>query len=643
MNCIQKYVLTFAIASCALIVSQSTADATNLKFGRIISPVKRVMLFQEGMSVPISLMLRNDSTFDAEAVYLYLYISFGGNPFLRDTAMVSFLPTRDSVEVTFGKTLMPSTIGSYDVSVSIDYAFDVMPEDNMTSFPLRFDEGPEGTFTFGQYDMYRPWDVMNSTKGVVTYDPGMGFDDVRIINIYGYPAGTDDSVWLVKNWPILPFPTNDPTSIKIDWSKLGYTEGQNIDSVDLGITVEDTLTTYPLGYQLTLKYPVIGLGYDLGGVDYPLDPQVNDTTKDGSSIPPEIALTNPLVVQDSVIRGCNVPNLDLDSTSNNPGTKPGYAGDKNACVPTATANSMQWLESQHPEIRSNLSHREKLEELSELMGRGDERGVIDEKFVKGKLAYIDKYKLPIRVKFQSELIKQDSTKLHSPDPRYGHSADNQSIDLPGEAASGPTVSRDFLLKEMKDSEDLEMNIFWYNNDGRISGGHCVVVTGVYTLNGVVTKYVVKHDEDQRRRGGLIQETITFDTSETVTCRAPEWDYNHPTEGLLKAYLTTIVSESYDPSVTFPSGRVGENLRSVDLRILGNPTDRWIEFELAVADQVEVSVIDLLGTTVTALPAQYRDPGNQRISIGSVLAELPSGTYFVRVNGEAVRGTIKLQK
>lgn len=640
MTTIQRYALAF-LTSIIFLGFTGSADATNLKFGRVISPKFPTMRYTPGMTVPISIALRNDSTFDAEGVLLYLAIRFQSGIFMRDTASVPFLKTRDSTVVTFEKQFAPLSAGVYEFDISIDYPFDVIPEDNKFSSALRLDEAPKGSFTFSQYDMYRPTFQMNSTRGLVTYDPGAAVDRLRLINIYGYPAGTTDSVWLIQNWPIMPFPTNDPMSIQVDWSKLGFAIGEDIDSVDLSITIEDTFTVHPLPYMLKDPYKVFNLNYDLGGVQLVIDDD-DDSLKSGFRFRPPLTYSNPPVVTDSVVRGCNVPNLDLDSTTNNPGTKPGYTGDKNACVPTATANSMEWLESQHPEIRSGLTHREKLEEICKAMKRERETGVDDENFIKGKLAYIDKYKLPIRVKFQSEYIKQDSLQLSSPDPRYGHTAKNNSVDLPGDAASGPTVSSDYLIQEMKDSEDVEMNIGWFDSTGHWRYGHSAVVTGVYKINGQ-TKFVVKHDQDQMHAGGLIQETITFDTSEVVTTRTPEWDYFDPRYGPMKGYLTTIVSESYDPTVTFPSGGVRAERSPVKLRLVRNGSESLVAFELEVADRVEISLTDIGGRFLGHMAGRYLMSGPQRVDITPLIKSQPAGTYFLRVEGETVRGTLKVQR
>jgi hypothetical protein len=139
-----------------------------------------------------------------------------------------------------------------------------------------------------------------------------------------------------------------------------------------------------------------------------------------------------------------MPNIDLDSGAHNPTNTPGYAGDWNACCPAACANSMQWLEERYPDkIASGLTLRQKLEELSKQMKRRNQAGVYTDTMLRGKLAYIDKYKLPIRVKFQSVTYKDSC--YQSFDPAYGHCARNQSNNLPADSFH---LNYDWLYNEM---------------------------------------------------------------------------------------------------------------------------------------------------------------------------------------------------
>ncbi|MEK7255502.1 MAG: hypothetical protein AAB316_12200, partial [Bacteroidota bacterium] len=254
--------------------------------------------------------------------------------------------------------------------------------------------------------------------------------------------------------------------------------------------------------------------------------------------------TPPAIVFDSLIpttfvyRGCEVPNIDLDSTANNPVTCPGYAGDKNACGPAAAANSLQWLEVNDPNIpAAGGTHRDKLKELSGMMDRADNSGVLRTDFIEAKLEFIDKYKLPIKVKFQGWYF--GTADIASPDTLYGHSADNQN------AMANADPTWDWLVQEMEDDEDVEVEIGYYDENGVRQGGHWVTATGVTEVGGVKTLYF-KDDTRQTSSGGMRHECTRW-----VTDGATGISYFPDLSG--SEYIVvveSVVSESYDPTVEF---------------------------------------------------------------------------------------------
>src|SRR5205823_5473087 len=95
-------------------------------------------------------------------------------------------------------------------------------------------------------------------------------------------------------------------------------------------------------------------------------------------------------------------------------------GDYNACAPAAVANGMKWLSDKHPEARVNQSERERLNEISGLMGRWYLAPTPIAGMIQGKLRYILRHKLKVVVKFQSRLykngkkiwVKDDADQLH---------------------------------------------------------------------------------------------------------------------------------------------------------------------------------------------------------------------------------------
>jgi hypothetical protein len=353
-------------------------------------------------------------------------------------------------------------------------------------------------------------------------------------------------------------------------------------------------------------------------------------------VQPAPRATSPVVLTDTIYRN-NMPNVDLDSATYNPRTVPGYAGDKNACGPAAAANSMHWLEREHAEIHTDSTLGQKLIELSALMQRATEQGVTTEQLVRGKLAFIDKHKLPIHVKFQSFYVKADSAKLSSPDPRYNHSATNQS-DL---SHAFPRTTYRQLYNEMKNGEDVELMGGWYDATGKRKGGHWFAVNAIGLVTGT-PHILISHDRDQTKAGGLYnREEMTLDTSsDPGGAIVREWcDSAKKTMFIIES----IVSESYDPTVQFPTGGVGEtdpSCFSVRLaRAEVSPGEAPIVFvTLGEASALSIAVHDPLGKTHWETE-MLAGAGTQQVSLEA--AHLIPGVYFVTAVSREVSRTVKL--
>ncbi|HMQ05706.1 MAG TPA: hypothetical protein PKC30_00325 [Saprospiraceae bacterium] len=263
---------------------------------------------------------------------------------------------------------------------------------------------------------------------------------------------------------------------------------------------------------------------------------------------PSPPLIPPITVMGKT-RGCEVPNVDLDSLAHpDPVT-----GDLNSCAPAAAANSLKWLMQVHPEIEDVDSLRGILDTLKMMMKK-DSSGPnswID--VVRGKLAFIDRHQLPIHVKYQTHTPYPSFTPtIPSFDTTYGHFARNET---------GPTGIPDFdwICSELDKGEDLEMIItYWCDSLGMTTDGrdttflvqstsHSIVLTGYFKIGD--HRYLVwKHDIDQSGPGGTIEE---FGTWCVDSVGYPYLKELSETPGCI-AYLGAVISESYDPDVTFES-------------------------------------------------------------------------------------------
>lgn len=225
----------------------------------------------------------------------------------------------------------------------------------------------------------------------------------------------------------------------------------------------------------------------------------------------------------------DIPNLDLDNSTH--GISATYAGDENACVPTATANSMKWLDSQYNDIElpADLTHRKTLEELSKMMKRKDGEGTYDTGMIEGKLDFVEKYKLPIEVKYQS-------TDISNPIGLSSTSGKStaRSFNKKNNAGNLQPPTWDFLMEQMKNGEDVEINYTWKNaTDGKWYA-HSVCVTGITEWQNGHKEISFKHDGRQEAAGG------TREDIPVVTVDADGWIRFGPGN---KNFVKTIVAES----------------------------------------------------------------------------------------------------
>lgn len=380
--------------------------------------------------------------------------------------------------------------------------------------------------------------------------PDFRFLNARIRN----PAnGMED--WIIKNVPLPPATFLRPQHYRM-----------NLQSIS-GATLPSTIEMYfQVGdFYLDNTFTAQGLSILTGS---PLEHYIPS----GSFLTfhPLIPVIPPLILPPippifpfpSEYRGCEVPNIDLDTMAH-PGDPmiPG-SSDWNACGPAAAANSLQWLDDQHPEIDIPIELRGILDSLKQMMKKQDADGVAWDTMVMAKLEFIDKYKLPIHVKYQTHRPRpQDQPVIPSPDPTYGHSAENET----DPATSIPDF--EWLMQEMEAGEDVEVFYGYYCDTTIIipatdttpempmtkrnrKYGHVINVTG-YLQAGSLEGIAFKHDTDQRGpddpddNAGTIEEYAQWclDSLNYPFLKELGNDSCH-------AYVENIISESYDPSVIF---------------------------------------------------------------------------------------------
>ena len=247
----------------------------------------------------------------------------------------------------------------------------------------------------------------------------------------------------------------------------------------------------------------------------------------------------------------NMPNIDLDNA-----THPGqdgdgkYAGDKNACAPASCANSMQWLESQHEQLQSNLTLREKLEKLSGMMNRAKEAPTAMPNTVGGKLHYVHDLDQQVHVKFQS-IYHANGKDIKSPVETDLNIARNKNDDPNG------WPSWDFLVQEIKKGEDVELGYDIFDAGGRRTGGHIVMVGGVSEVGGIKRFNIVDDRDQNRENANKLRNNVSYEWKEfngvpfMMIPGSTKW-----------RRIKYILSESYDRNVV-------HNMKDLTMKLFEN--------------------------------------------------------------------------
>jgi hypothetical protein len=416
----------------------------------------------------------------------------------------------------------PLTSGMYTITTSISFGEDIDPSNNtITQDAFVYPPALLAALYWNAY--VRPF--VNRDRSDATFQYRYGPSNVyRYLNVRAWTlAGI--AYWLLRNQAVPP--SQDSVTMQQNVDLHTVLTPSTTDSLKFSYDLTDTT----LSTDTTLKaYQWLHLDstrIDQGGV--------RDTTRTSVRLSP-ITVPNGSVVTDGLVWGCRVPNLDLDSANHPYNEAADFAGDINACGPTSAANSMEWLEQEFPMKKTGLTHRQKLEELGRMMRREKEEGVWSEDFIRGKLEFINKYDLPIKVKFQI----RGSTSDAESDDDYIKTAKNEG--------DGGYPKWEWLKKEVKDSEDVEMFVEFHEDSGSgstVTGRHAVVITGA-SQSATSKDLWYKDDGTQERAGGTRERKSSWDT---LTGGVPYFNGRIGVDG--KSRVTVpffLCSESYDSTV-----------------------------------------------------------------------------------------------
>ena len=182
--------------------------------------------------------------------------------------------------------------------------------------------------------------------------------------------------------------------------------------------------------------------------------------------------------------------------------------------------------------------------------------------------------MPIHVKYQS-FFNRDSS-YASPNPKYGHVAENQSDSI------GKPPTFDWIRSEMEKGEDVEVMFGWYDKSGNRHGGHWVVLTGVSDV-GTAKGLYFKDDAEQEGEGGTRQTYVNWVEGDNG------WSRLAGLQGVNNyCWVESAISESYDSTITFGI----ENPEVKQVKVEEGPT-LWdnlkglFEFTFTPSDEVRV--------------------------------------------------------
>ena len=506
-----------------LLVCATPSRATDLSVTQLVAPNPTAVV---GVATRIKFIVANQNVQVANTYTIAVLVStISGTPlFAEQVTGIPITPFSTLVHSTVAAWTPPST-GSYTIRLTIAFADDINPSNNVSIYTITAVQPQWQLLAFDE--VHDPWDTLRPQDCRIVFTP-LSSDVWRYLNL-GYPIGSDVQ-WVLQNMPIPPKDEEYTYQTLISLPIVG--------PPPLKISVIPYLTTEPL---VSMPLDVTGLiQLDYARIHLNIgDVGMQDTTKmtviDG---PPLVTVPTAESVTDPDIRSCDVPNIDLDSTTFNPSTVPGYAGDMNACASAAAANSMQWLEK-HFRINTGLSHRDKLVELSKLMGRANETGVWSEDFIRAKLAYINKYNLPIKVKFQVRGLTKDIES--APEDDFENRASNQ--------IEGAYPKWEWVKKEMHDSEDVEMFLEYHDRSGDtsvVSGRHVITATGVAESAGQ-RRFWYKDDGDQAKAGGTGEIANEWRLRGGTIPIIDHVDYSATQSRTTVVYGA--ISESYDSTLT----------------------------------------------------------------------------------------------
>lgn len=484
-----------------------------------------------------------------------------------------------------------------------------------------------------QFDNILASSDSSGTMGMIQWSPdqqwtgGFGF-----LNILARRTDSSPPYWILRNLRCTPSNNwyGDRIGMFIDFRRMGVKPGELVPYLQVWQSFTDTPLTIPPIQILSCLYDQVEHENFAVAPNNAEDPAArHPAPMFVDSMPMFSSL---YTITDTVHRDTLVPNNDLDSAQHYQ-VPAGFAGDWNADGSATIANGMEWLEGAHPKtIRTGLSRRDELWDISAISERASNGPLSFREFLNARLAFIDSFKIPVRVKFQS--VWNEAQDILSPNPKYNHAA--QYAGGPGaQLAATRTPQWDWVVQALRDSEDVAMYIGWWDSTGVRRGGHYVNVTETVAFSGTRQIRFID-DSRQDTSGGTEAPSAYWSVSREGYPRL--LDMSWPNR---MCFVEAVVASSLDTSVKFNATGVAEKLTAdgFSLTIYHNPTrvDESVTADLfiATAGRYRISIFDITGREVALLGDGDIPFGASHCVWNGVTAgggRAPGGVYIMSVVG-----------
>lgn len=378
-----------------------------------------------------------------------------------------------------------------------------------------------------------------SATGRCLVEYGKDLDD-GFLNVVAEIPGLGVRAWAVRNLPLMDEtmgPPMETVGCRFPLGELGVESGMPVETILYAFVV----TSVPMSDEEGFLFADTTIPDQAAPVEQVIYEHKNGVPgapveqKQGEMYASErVPFTGSTNHEVTAWMGCNMPNVPLDSGSD--------PMDDSACAPASCANSMAWLDQQHPEIDVPDDQRALLKQLSNLMNRERGKGASNETMARAKLDFIEAHNLPIHVKLQSWGSSGDISSSS------GHTT---ATDAGGDARDWPTEA--WLKSEAQKGEDVELLVTYMYKDAsgwHSLGGHAVVLSGLGTMMDDWVWVAWKHDEKQSDGTGTVQESgILHDTGDGIIVIGMGFEktLDDGTKVQVEAYLDGVLSESYDPN------------------------------------------------------------------------------------------------